>query len=138
MPCGALIVRPHWRRGRRGWQAMTQLEIDIRKMLMEGGVSFAQLQRIEGFNGDRVLACPDNLNIELWGEVSREAEEILQRVLDEGDYALVSTHPLTYLIDGVTPSLPIAKSLTRAYAKPHWYPMVFVKRDEFERWRTQR
>jgi hypothetical protein len=97
-------------------------------MLREGGVSFAQLQRIEGFNGDRVLLCPDNRNVVIWGDVSREAETILQRILGEGEYELASTHVLTYLIDGACPNgIPIAKSLKQKYKTPHWMPMAFIR-----------
>ncbi|ASL80483.1 hypothetical protein GBLP1_g1999 [Lactiplantibacillus plantarum] len=36
-----------------------------------------------------------------------------------------ASSPMIYLIDGVVPSMPVAKT-NREYKHPHWVPVVFT------------
>jgi hypothetical protein len=107
----------------------TQLEIDIREMLENDYVTFAELSRIDGFKGDGSLRLGDeDSNIFAWAGISPEAVEVLVRLQTEGvfhfDHHSMSTY-LCYMVDGVTLNLPIAKRRKR-YAKPHWLPVTLA------------
>jgi hypothetical protein len=107
----------------------TPLLAAIRDALRRDHVSFAELSRIEGFRGDlQMMANADRVsNVVIWGGVSRAAIEALEIIRKEGEYELAPASFMTYLIDGVTLNLPIAKQI-RHYKNPHWAPMVLSRK----------
>lgn len=107
---------------------MTLLD-EMREVLRQDHVTFAQLSRLPGFAGDLAMLVnsPRASNIVYWDGLSQEAVDGLEIIRREGEYEIVPTVSLTYLIDGMAMTLPIAKR-ARHYKKPHWMPMVFRRR----------
>ena len=60
----------------------------------------------------------------MWVNVSRAADQALSELLAEDYCHMKTTAFLTYLVDGITLNLPIAKQ-RRKYKTPHWLPVVF-------------
>ncbi|SRR4051812_3212856 len=98
----------------------------IRATLKRDNVTFAELHEIDGFSGEfEICINIDTVaNIILWSGMSQEAVDAIETIRQEGEYDLVPTPILTYLIDGRCLSYPLAKS-RRRYKKPHWLPCVF-------------
>jgi len=90
-----------------------------------GGVSFAELSKIDGFNGDREISFDSAKfsNIIVWSGVSEEAVSSLRKLVDNKSYHFHPTSSLTYMADGAMLNIPIAKSV-RHYKTPHWIPTV--------------
>jgi hypothetical protein len=101
----------------------------IKKVLKRDNVTFAELSRLEGFAGDFEIHVNHEKvsNIVIWSGLSQEAMDALEVIRQEGEYSLEPTSVLTYLMDGVTLNLPLAKSV-RHYKKPHWAPAVLKRR----------
>ena len=108
---------------------MTQLLAAIRDVLKRDHVTFAELSQLDSFCGDlQLLVNHDKVsNIVIWSGMSQEAVDALEVIRKEGEYKLISTPVLTYLIDGAAPNLPIAKR-ARHYKKPHWSPALLRKK----------
>ena len=107
---------------------MTLLDA-IREKLKDDSVTFAELSRLPGFNGDLSM-CIDGdraSGIVLWSSKSREAIDAIETIRKEEEYELRPTAQLTYLIDGACLNLPLAKAM-RHYKKPRWIPVVFKRR----------
>src|SRR5260221_504473 len=89
------------------------------------GVSFAELEHhIKGFCGGAYELSFSKHNIVLWQGVTKEGVDALNLLLERKLIYKVPTSVLVYLIDGLTPELPIAKR-AGPYKKPHWAPIVF-------------
>jgi hypothetical protein len=91
-------------------------------------VSFAELgQYIDGFKaapGDPAMEIAFEGNIILWTGLSQAAVEAIEELKAEGKLHLMPGSVLSYLIDGASLQLPIAKQ-ARKYSKPHWLPVFF-------------
>ena len=88
----------------------------------KGNVSFAELERIEGFGGGDLEMCIPGHNLVMWQGLTSEAGDALEELRE-----LIHPKPtsvLVYLIDGKVPHLPVVKS-GRRYKKPHWAPLIF-------------
>ena len=91
---------------------------------LEDYVSFADLKaRVEGFQGPLAIVHHEFENIVIWAGVSWEFHDAMNELMETQEVFLESTTPLTYIIDGLVPSLPVAKSL-RNYNRERWFPMV--------------
>src|SRR6266851_4712119 len=99
----------------------TQLETDIVSMLKKGGISFYDLTKIQGFNGDKMCGAPSH-NVVLWQNVSEEACRVLQRLCEEGRFYPEPTSPLIYYYDGKVLPLPVANKFKK-YKTLHWMPV---------------
>ncbi len=101
----------------------------IREVLQRDHVTFAELSRIDGFRGDfQMLVNHYRVsNVIIWSGMSKEAVDALETIRQEGEYEMVPTPFLTYLIDGAALDLPLAKS-ARHYKKPHWSPTVLRRK----------
>jgi hypothetical protein len=93
----------------------------IRASLCTGAVSFAELSKLDGFNGEGVFGTGGNLV--LWVDVSREAAEALKQLIIADECHCEPVSPFIYTIDGMTLDLPVAKRAV-AYRRPHWLPVV--------------
>jgi hypothetical protein len=84
-------------------------------------VTFAELSRMEGAQGEYLLEFAENVVI--WTGLSQDMVESLValRASDRVHYA--PTSMLTYVIDGGVMQLPLVKR-AQAYKKPHWLPVV--------------
>jgi len=102
-----------------------------------GGVTFAQLDRIDGFGGTLglMLDGPRMSNVCLWPALSREAIDAITELRASQAVEVKSTSILTYLLDGRTPGMPIAKR-ARHYKTERWLPVVFWLPSQLERQRT--
>lgn len=100
----------------------------IRETLKTDNVTFAELARLPGFNGDLMISITSDkvANMILWANMSEEAVDAIETIRQEGEYQVVPTTPLTYIIDGCALAMPLAKS-KRRYKKPHWIPVVFKR-----------
>lgn len=107
---------------------------EIKKLLPKGGVSFAEMSRIDGFNGTLSMCLGGNENVILWSDMSQEAIEAIKQILDEGEYKMVPTQAMVYWIDGLVPSLPTVKR-NMVYKTLHWLPVSFnpVKKRKLSR-----
>ncbi len=86
-------------------------------------VSYAELSRdIEGFPGDYEDILKQNLI--LWSGLSLEASIALSELVSENKITISPASPLVYLIDGISPGLPVAKRV-QDYKKRHWLPVTF-------------
>jgi hypothetical protein len=92
-------------------------------------VSFAQLQRLDGFkaaDGEPALEIThgDFQNIVLWRGLTQAAADALRELRAEDKIHWMPGAWVSYLGDGAVPRLPIAKR-ARHYAKPHWLPVFY-------------
>lgn len=87
-------------------------------------VTFAELQRRfpEFRDGDFSLSAREN-HI-LWVNMTEDAVNAITQLREEGLIVATPSQMLTYLIDGMTLTFPLAKG-ARAYKKPHWAPVVW-------------
>jgi hypothetical protein len=85
-------------------------------------VSFAELSRLPGFEGEYAMCPVEHPNIIWWPRMSEEAIEILGRLRKEGAFHFHLASPLTYLTDGCVVKFPLAKR-NMQYATPHWLPV---------------
>lgn len=97
---------------------------EILKLISKrGGVSFVELERINGFKGDYNW-CIKN-NIFLWNEMSHEAVLAILGLINSKEIVMKASVPLVYMHDGATINLPIAKKLNFNYKTKRWFPVVF-------------
>jgi len=87
-------------------------------------VTFAELANRFGdeFRGGEHCLSKGN-NTVLWIGMTEEAAKAVTALLEGGAIAVQPTSPLTYLIDGSCPGLPVAKQ-ARRYKTPHWLPVT--------------
>jgi hypothetical protein len=92
-------------------------------------VTFAELQRNLGEYRDltgpwAVEACPNGI---LWAGMSEEFQQAFRKLREQERIKIESVGPLCYLIDGMLPSIPVAKrgprDKVKGYANPHWIPV---------------
>jgi len=88
------------------------------------GVSFAELQNIKGFNGDRSMRAGEFENLILWNGMSEEAVEAFIELIEDKKIIVHATSPMIYMFDGCTLGLPVAKK-AKSYKNPRWYPVCF-------------
>jgi hypothetical protein len=99
----------------------------IRQALKLDHVSFAELSRIPGFNGDLAWCLPGYDNIVVWNGMSQVAGDALRQMQKVGEFHFhAASSLLVYVLDGVVLNLPIAKA-TQQYKKPHWLPVVLKR-----------
>jgi hypothetical protein len=89
------------------------------------GASFAEISRIEGFNGEFMYGFPE-MNVYYWFSCSQEAIDALKELITEERIVLKPTVELVYLNDGIRPKYPIAKQ-TKKYISTRWLPVVINK-----------
>jgi hypothetical protein len=108
---------------------MTTLKERILNLIRErDNVTFAELSRLDGFKhavkGKGFCVSVENYpNIIYWLGMSEEAVDALCELREEKKIQHVPTTPITYLIDGETLRLPLAKQ-ARQYKDLHWLPVV--------------
>ncbi|MGJ7042109.1 hypothetical protein J2Y63_005390 [Shinella sp. BE166] len=99
-------------------------------MRRRSGVTLFEMARdIPGFSGNATWGKEDQ-NIILWADMSEAAIAAMGRLLDSEDIVPRPTNWLVYNFDGGVLDMPIAESITRRYAKPHWLPLVFAGNSE--------
>lgn len=87
-------------------------------------VSYAELERIEGFaGGDRAIVSTDHPNIVCWTGLTEEAKDAVLHLLNTGQIHHKPASILVYCYDGRAPNLPLVKS-ARRYKTPHWLPVT--------------
>ena len=86
-------------------------------------VSFAELERIDGFKGDKTMGR-NEFNIVFWSGLSEAGVNALVELIAEDLVDPVPCNQIVYLIDGAYQELPIATEI-RKYPTPHWIPLVF-------------
>jgi hypothetical protein len=90
-----------------------------------GSVSFVNLSKIDGFiDKENGVSMGFEGNIILWVNISKEAINCINELINKKKIFLHLSSPLTYMIDGSTLNMPVVKS-KRYYKKPHWLPCVF-------------
>jgi len=109
---------------------------DVAKYVIDtGGVTVVEIARLleeSGINstGELTLFWPYD-PIVIWGNASTELMGILQQLIQDDRIEITNTQPLTYLIDGVAISLPVATvnavERKHKYKTEHWLPVVFNK-----------
>lgn len=99
-----------------------------------GGVTFVEIEQCLGedipLRGDHILALPEPYpNIVLWAGMSQVFVEVMAAVQQTHLLEIQPTSYLTYMIDGMLPSLPVAKARTdrqaKGYKTEHWAPVCF-------------
>ena len=78
-------------------------------------------------DGDFAMETSGCRNLFLWAGMSRRFCEAVSRCKNgKRIFAHPASTPFVYIVDGVYPSLPLAKKPTReGYKTPHWTPVVF-------------
>jgi hypothetical protein len=102
------------------------LRAAIREQLKKDHVSFAELTRIPGFNGNLTLVSKIIPNVIFWSGLSEEACDVLDQLQDAGEYHLHGCSMLVYFADGSALKMPIAKKKVQ-YKTPHWLPCVLKR-----------
>ena len=106
---------------------MTPLSERILEIVVgRGSVSFAELDRVEGFGGgdQELIVDGDQLsNVIVWQRLTEAAVDAIAELQREKFIELKGASRLIYLIDGCSLRLPLAKS-RRHYKKPRWWPAV--------------
>lgn len=90
-------------------------------------VTFAELHRVFGdeFSGKgNNLEIAKDSNIVLWSGLTREGADAVMELESEGLMSFAPANPLTYLIDGSGLNLPVVKSASYKYKRPHWLPVT--------------
>lgn len=95
----------------------------IMELLQRDYVTFAELSRIPGFEGEFALHAPNYPNIIYWSHVSREAADAIEELRREKFFEFRPASPMSYLIDGVSLDLPLAKRRYH-YKTLHWLPVT--------------
>jgi hypothetical protein len=105
------------------WDTLSLRDQLLRRVRANDYVTFAELGRwFPAFrDGDQRIEFRDNLL--LWEGVSEAGARALAELLEARHIVLYPANPLTYLIDGCSLALPLAKQV-KAYAKPHWWPVT--------------
>jgi hypothetical protein len=92
-----------------------------------GSVSFAELERIEGFGGGELAWSIETEKVEnvfLWINLTQEAVDAMKELHEAKFLEMKPTTFFVYACDGRMLTLPLAKA-GRIYKKPHWLPVVF-------------
>src|SRR5262245_62762834 len=91
-------------------------------------VTYAEIKKVLApyiqVAGNGGVAMGDFANVTLWSGVSRAFVDTVNEVLRTQLVARQPVSVISYLCDGTSLTLPLAKRL-RAYAKPHWLPVCF-------------
>ena len=79
---------------------------------------------VPGFKGSDCSWSKDG-NLVLWDSLSFVGAQAISELCKAKQISLEPCSLLTYLCDGRSPSLPIAKQIpTKGYKKPHWVPVT--------------
>lgn len=100
---------------------------------LNGSVTFVNLKEYLGdrFLGDRAMEKPKNLI--WWSGISLEFLEALVDLLRTGDITFQPTNPFTYLVDGESLDLRVARRYpSGGFKKPRWVPIVFGPRGMYK------
>jgi hypothetical protein len=91
-------------------------------------VSFAELtNRFPQFKGGELAVCaPNHPTIVYWCDMQEEAAEAIKNLFESEKIHFKRASVLVYAIDGLSLSLPIAKS-ARQFKNNHWLPVVIMK-----------
>lgn len=105
---------------------MTDEKAAIIKWLMAypNCTSFVEIQKLPGCSGENWIGADENLLV--WIGLSAVAANTIIEMLKDGLIAVQPTTILVYMCDGRTLNLPVAKSSTYKYKKPHWLPSVIL------------
>lgn len=95
-------------------------------------VSFAELSRIEGFNGNIAFGFESDKGSNIIAWLSEEAFKAIAELKKEKLIEFEACNPLIYAMDGMLPNLPTAKTV-RHYKKTHWLPLTISRR---QKWRN--
>lgn len=90
-------------------------------------VSFVELrENIKDFQGERSMWIneEEGENILLWGSLSQQSIDNLQKLLTEKKIVGVPCEPMVYVLDGSISRIPVAKK-RKHYKTPHWLPIYF-------------
>lgn len=94
------------------------------------GISFAEINRFFErqdikYKGEQAITMPEHPSIIYWANWNELAVNIYLYALDklEGKLQMKSCSHLIYMIDGMIPTMPVAKSI-RDYKNDHWLPIV--------------
>lgn len=86
-------------------------------------VTFAELQRLQGFEGNRTLYLDPGCSVIGWTEVSDDAQDALKELLLAERIVIVPSDPMAYLYDGEALAPSVAEEV-RKHDEPHWYPVA--------------
>jgi len=103
--------------------------IDRMRALLRGsdGISFAELDQLDGFRGDQALLAPGfNDNLVIWPAISAQGLTDLATLIAKKECHIGAASIFTYFCDGRLPRLPIAAQ-RRVYTRPHWLPAVLLR-----------
>lgn len=96
----------------------------IRLVRERGHVSFLEIRDLfPSERGEISIAMPGYYNILYWWGLSEDLARAISNVLERQAVFVHPATPLTYAIDGVMTTMPLAKSV-RQYKEPHWYPVT--------------
>jgi len=110
------------------FQQRTNMDLkeEILEFCKRGAVSFAEIENRFG-KGTEGYGCQENSWY--WFHLTKETVCAIHELFKEKKIIFYPSDPLVYLVDGIIPTYPIAKT-GRKYKKDHWLPVVI--------WRTER
>lgn len=108
-----------------------QIEEEMYNYIREhDATSFVELERLfdrcnYDYHGGLEIGVQGQRNLSFWFDWSADALKIFDNVVTRPGVTMQASSPMIYLIDGVVPSMPVAKT-NREYKHPHWVPVVFT------------
>jgi hypothetical protein len=106
------------------------VEAMVRTVELYDYVSFVELEHLlEAYmpvEGNQAIAMGQDEDIIIWGGMSQAFRDLVLALLRSERVSREPSSTLTYLIDGKSISLPLAKRLPKGgYKTPHWLPICF-------------
>lgn len=104
---------------------MSTLKNEIYNFVAEKrNISFAEIRKqFPSEVGDCGIAAPENPSIIFWDKLSEDLCVAILELHEENKIYFIPTNSITYLADGIVPSLPIAKDNIQ-YKSPRWFPVL--------------
>lgn len=105
-----------------------EMKAKILDKLRDDWVTYVELQRVCGDDarGDLAHFSTQDNNIVFWTNCSDAFLDAIDQLMDEEKMFMHPAERLTYMIDGVTITMPMAKRPPAGgYKKPHWLPICF-------------
>jgi hypothetical protein len=105
------------------FQAMSLEEHIVNLIRCQPHTSFAELMHIKGFSKDKGFALITEKHEMLWYDMTKEAIDIMKKLIHNNIVRVEKVDELIYVMDGVTIALPPDEKIK-------WLPVVFSIGDD--------
>lgn len=100
----------------------------------DGSASFANIEQEFG-RGNEIDGYGEigisSLNLVFWEGLTVECADAIAKLLSDKRILLTDVSSIIYIVDGIIPNMPLAKSPPKGgYKKPHWVPTILWTTDQ--------